>query len=34
MFQEDHWFPIVRLVVIEEASGRKMADFMMDAVSF
>lgn len=34
MIQDDHWLPIGRLVVIEEASGRKMAEFMMDGVSF
>jgi len=34
MIQDDHWFPIGRLVVIEEAFGRSVTEYMMDGVSF
>ena len=33
MIQDDHWFPIGRLVVIEEAFGRSVTEYMMDGVS-
>ncbi len=30
MFQEDHWFSIGRLVVIEEASDKFSCDLVLD----